>query len=332
MVRKSDWKRNPTKQNKVVIIDWGYKSSLQEKIVLEEAGYSLDVFNGDRLDRSGRIKFAKEAVGLFCRWTVIDGEFLLALPHLKAIVRYGVGYDNIDLGEASARSIRVCNVQGYANHSVSDHALALLFSCLRALPLGQQQITDNFSKPPIDRIFELQDKTLGIIGLGRIGGTFCQKVHGLFHRVIASDPYITDKRFTDFGAIKTNLPTLLAESHVISIHCCLTPETTHLLDKKAFRQMKQVPILINTARGPVIDEKALFDALERNLIHSAGLDVFEQEPPTSQLMPLINHPRLIATGHYAWYSDTALKNLQRRAADNMVKLLNGEIPEDCLNP
>jgi D-3-phosphoglycerate dehydrogenase len=318
-------------KNKVVIIDWGYKSFSYEKNILENAGYSLDVFGGNRSDRAGKMNFAKDAVGIFCRWTVIDEEFLNALSSLKAIVRYGVGYDNIDLEAATKRGIPVCNVQGYANHSVSDHALAFLFGCLRALPLGEKGIIKDFSKPPIYEIFELHDKTLGIIGLGRIGGTFCQKARSLFERVIASDPYIPDERFTELGAIKTDLPWLLSESNVISIHCCLTPETTHLIGRKQFRQMKKIPILINTARGPVIDEVVLLEALENNMIHSAGLDVFENEPPVGCSERLYKNPRVIATGHYAWYSDAALKNLQQRAAQNMLKLLQNKIPEDCLN-
>jgi len=317
---------------RVVIIDPGYASYDFERRVLEEAGYRLDVFEGDRHDRAGRLALAQGAEGLLVRWTEVDGDFLDALPGLRALVRYGVGYDNIDIGAASARDIRVCNVQGYANHSVSDHALALMLACARALPLGQRRFLSHYNQPPRDDLFELREATLGIVGLGRIGGTLCRKAQPLFARVLACDPYIPPSRFKELGAIACSLPTLLAESRVISLHCNLTPETTRLIDRNSFAAMRQRPILVNTARGPVVDEDALLDALDEGRIHGAGLDVYWEEPPPADRDPLIHHPRVVATGHYAWYSEAANAELQTRAAKNMVALLRGELPEDCLNP
>lgn len=318
--------------HKIVIIDTGYASYAYERQILEGAGYVLDIFQGERHDRQGKMAFAKNALGLLCRGTKIDVEFLDAAPTLKAVVRYGVGYDSIDLSAATTRGVRVANVQGYANHSVSDHALGLMFACVRALPLAQKVFKTQFSKPPRERLFEFNDKTLGIIGLGRIGGTLCKKAQSLFKCIFASDPYIPDERFTELGAIKTDLNTLLAESHVISLHCNLTTETTRLIDRKAFSQMQHRPILINTARGPVVDEDALLEALDKDQLHSAGLDVFCDEPPLANRDELLAHPHVIATGHYAWYSETAMIELQKRAAENMLMLLQGNIPEDCLNP
>ena len=324
--------KNALSNRRVVIIDTGYASYKYERKVLEDSGYVLDIFQGERHDRQAEMAFAKNAIGLLCRETRIDAEFLDAAPTLKAVVRYGVGYDSIDLSAATTRGIKVANVQGYANHSVSDHALGLIFACVRALPLAQKVFKTQFSKPPIERIFEFNDKTLGIIGLGRIGGTLCKKAQTLFKRILASDPYIPDERFIELEAIKTDLSTLLAESHVISLHCNLNEETTQLIDRKAFSQMLQRPIFINTARGPVVDEEALLGALESDQLHSAGLDVFCDEPPLANREELLAHPHVIATGHYAWYSETAMIELQKRAAENMVMLLQGNIPEDCLNP
>jgi len=324
--------KNALSIRRVAVIDAGYASYEYERKVLGDMGYVLDIFQGERNDHLGKMAFAKNAIGLFCRGTKIDAEFLNAAPALKAVVRYGVGYESIDLSAATARGIRVANVQGYANHSVSDHTLGLMFACVRALPLGQKVFKTHFLKPPIARLFEFHDKTLGIIGLGRIGGALCKKVQTLFKRVIASDPYIPDERFSELNAMKTDLSTLLAESHVISLHCNLTKETTQLINKKAFSQMHQKPILINTARGPVVDEEALLVALERDQLHSAGLDVFCDEPPLANRDKLLAHPHVIATGHYAWYSETAMIELQKRAAENMSMLLQGHIPEDCLNP
>jgi len=324
--------KNALSERRVVIIDTGYASYEYERKVLEDASYVLDIFQGKRHDRQGKMAFAKNAIGLLCRWTSIDAEFLDAAPTLKAVVRYGVGYDTIDLPAAMTRGVRVANVQGYANHSVSDHALALMFACVRALPLRQKVFKTQFSTPPRERLFEFHDKTLGIIGLGRIGGTLCKKTQTLFKRVLACDPYIPEARFIELGAVKTDLGTVLAESHVISLHCNRTEETTQLIDRTAFSQMQQRPILINTARGEVVDEEALLEALESDQLHSAGLDVFCDEPPLANCDELLAHPHLIATGHYAWYSETALIELQKGAAENMLMLLQGNLPEDCLNP
>lgn len=314
---------------RIAILDTGYDSYQYEQELFEKHGYILDIFPGESGDKKA---FARDAVGLLIRWTIIDDEFLNALPNLKAIVRYGVGYENIDLKAASAHGVKVANVQGYANHAVSDHAIALMYACARAIKSGGEKFHSNFGKAPTPRIFEFHDRTLGIIGLGRIGGTLCHKAKHLFKRVLAADPYIPDQRFIELGAIKSDLKTLLNESHVISLHCNLTDETRHLINHDAFRMMAQKPILINTARGDVIDEEALKFALDANLIHSAGIDVFHDEPPGNNLIPILNRPNVIATGHYAWYSETAMLELQKRAADNLLMLLQGQIPADCLNP
>jgi D-3-phosphoglycerate dehydrogenase len=309
----------------------GYNNYQYEKELFSQNGYDLKLYTGNPADRFEKARFASDATGILIRGTVIDTEFFKFAPKLKAVVRYGVGYDNVDIQEATRRKIKVANVQGYANHSVSDHAIALLYACTRSLTLGNQQIRTIFSRPPADDIFELHDKTIGIIGLGRIGKCFALKVRHLFKDVLASDPYIHDTEFKEAGAIKTDLRSLLTSCHVISIHCNLTEETNCLIDEAAFVQMKNRPVLINTARGPVVCQDALVEALNKNLIHSAGIDVFNDEPPTEKQEPLFNHPRAIVTGHYAWYSDASIKALQHRAADNLVKLLTGQYVEDQLN-
>ena len=318
-------------KNKVVVLDTGYESYAYEEKLLSDAGYRFILFEGDWHDQCAKIDFAKDAVGIFIRWTKIDDEFLSQMQHLQAIVRYGVGYDNIDLTAANKFNIKVANVQGYANHAVSDHALMLMYACARQLPLGQKLLRSEFGKPPAKNVFEFHDRTLGIIGLGRIGGTLAKKTRHLFSRILAADPYIDQARFTEIGAVQSSLEQLLLESDVISIHCNLTAETKRLLHQPQFRQMAKIPILINTARGPVIDEDDLTEALKSGLLHSAGIDVYWDEPPKENRNDLLNLPNVISTGHYAWYSTNAAIELQKRAADNLLMLLRGEIPEDCLN-
>jgi len=317
--------------SKIAVLDTGYDHYQYESDLLAQAGYELKVYQGSNDDHDAKIRFAADAAGLFVRWTQIDEVFITACPNLKVIIRYGAGYENIDINAASHKNISVANVGGYGNHSVSDHALSLIYANTRGLFRGNANFQSLFGSAPFDDMFELHRKTLGIIGLGRIGGTLANKAVGLFKNVIASDPYIPDSRFNDLSVEKVNLEDLLQQSHVISIHCNLTPETTHLINNKAFSKLGQKPYIINTARGPVIDTKALLKALENGQVRGAGLDVFDSELPAKIDQRILNHPRIIATGHYAWYSENSVDELQKRAAHNMASLLKGNKIEDCLN-
>jgi len=320
-----------TGARRVVVLDAGYDSYTGEREAAARVGAAFDIFDGDMWDRDGRIAFAQGAAGIYVRWTVVDAGFLDAAPSVKAVLRYGVGYDNVDIEAASARGVRVANVQGYANHSVSDHALALILACVRGLRMGMGQVRSNYFVSPRPHLPELKDMTLGIVGLGRIGGTLCAKVQGLFKRVLACDPYIVAERFASLGAVACDLPTLLAESDVVSIHCNLTDETRRMFDARALAHMPPTAILVNTARGPIVDEDALLEALKAERLFAAGLDVFCDEPPSSKCDELLAHPHVVPTGHYAWFSTAASQELQRRAAENMAAMLRGESPEDCLN-
>jgi len=317
---------------RIVVLDGGYRSYAREEALLDGLGYSLEVFEGGRHDREAKLEFAAGATGIFIRWTVLDDAAFAKIPSVKYVVRYGVGYDNINLDAACRRGVMVSNVQGYANDSVSDHALALMLACIRNLRSGGQQVLSRFGAPPRDSIMELHEMTVGIVGLGRIGSAFCGKVKPLVNRVIACDPYIPRERFGQVGAEPCPFERLLSESDVVSIHCNLTDETRCMFDVDAFARMHSNAILINTARGPIVDEEALLDALERGNLYGAGVDVFHDNPPLLNRRALLDHPHVVATGHYAWFSTRASRELQRRAAENMAAMLRGEIPVDCLNP
>ena len=317
---------------RVAVLDTGYESFAYEEQLLTRNGYQFDVWTGESSDVEGKLRFASGTNGLFIRWTEIDERVLERLPGLKAIVRYGVGFENIDVDAATRAGVKVCNVQNYGNHAVSDHALAMMYACARGLVRGEKSILEKFGAPPFRPIFEFHDKTIGIVGLGRIGGTLCGKVRHLFRRVLATDPFIDPSRFTDLGANEATFDELCAESDVISIHCNHTEATEGLFNEKAFSKMKRRPVLINTARGPIVDDAAIIAALDRDQIHSAGIDVYDTELAEELPNELLVHPRAITTGHYAWYSERSHVELQRRAADNLLAMLRAETPDDCLNP
>jgi D-3-phosphoglycerate dehydrogenase len=316
---------------KIAIIDTGYNDYAFEKDLLYSNGYDLQLFEGDKEDVDGRIALSKDAEAIFVRWTKINDTFLSKCPCLKVIVRYGAGYENIDLDAASRAGVKVANVGGYGNHSVSDHALSLIYACSRGLFQGVQSLQTNFGKPPFARVLELHRKTLGIIGMGRIGGTLATKAVHLFNNIRAYDPYIPDSRFTDLGVQKASFDALLRNSDVISLHCNLTNETRNMIHELAFEKMDKSPIIVNTSRGPVIESKALLNALNSGKVFMAGLDVFDSELPGEIPEEILTHPRIISTGHYAWYSENSIAELQKRAAQNMVALLEGKKIEDLLN-
>jgi D-3-phosphoglycerate dehydrogenase / 2-oxoglutarate reductase len=322
---------NLIKLETIAIIDTGYESYKYEHELFNGASSRLIIFDGDPSDIAAKARFCKNVTGILVRGTKVDKTFMDQAPNLRAISRYGSGYENIDLEEATKRDIRVSNVQGYGNHSVSDHAISLMYACSRRLLQGVQTLREKFGKPPSTDLFEFHDKTLGIIGLGRIGSHLAVKAVTLFDKIVACDPYITDRKFRNYKVTKCSLPVLLEKSHVISIHCNLTTETHQMINSSSFSAMKNRPVVINTARGSIVDSGALVAALENNTVHSAGIDVFETEPPGKDQNILINHPQVIATGHYAWYSDTASGELQKRAADNLLAMLRGKMISDGLN-
>ncbi len=317
---------------KIKVLDTGYDSFAYEQSLFESYGYSFEIFAGEKGDVAGKIDFASDADGLLVRWTEIDGAFLAAMTNLRAIVRYGVGYENIDLEAVNSTRVKVANVQGYGNHAVSDHALGLMYACNRMLTQGQKEIRTNFGAPPDKSILEFHESTLGIIGLGRIGSTLCKKAVHLFDKVIANDPYISDYRFTVLGAESVPLEQLMEQSDVISIHCNHTEETEGLLNERTFAFATKCPIIINTARGPVIDQDSLLKALNHKQIKRAGIDVFDTELADELPDALVDHPSIISTGHYAWYSERSHRELQKRAADNLLAMLQGVATKDCLNP
>lgn len=318
--------------SKIKVLDTGYDSFAYEQQLFESNGHCFEIFSGEKGDVDGKIAFASDADGILIRWTEIDAHFLSTLKKLKAIVRYGVGYENIDLIAINKTNVKVANVQGYGNHAVSDHALALMYACNRMLLKGQKGVKTKFGDPPGKRILEFHECTLGIIGLGRIGGTLCQKAVHLFQKVIASDPNIPENRFGELGAGKVSLEDLMQQSDVISIHCNLTEETKGLLNDRKLSIADRCPILINTARGPIIEQNSLLKALDNHQILRAGIDVFNTELAHELPDEVLKHPSIISTGHYAWYSARSHRELQKRAADNLLAMLQGDTPEDSLNP
>jgi D-3-phosphoglycerate dehydrogenase len=271
-----------------------------------------------------------EADALLVQYGLLTRRVIEGLPRLRLVVRYGVGVDGVDLTAATERGIPVANVPDYGTDEVANHAVALLLALARKITRLDRQTRagrwDVFEAQPIHR---LAGRTVGIVGCGRIGSRVARKLGGFDVRLLGHDPYI--KEFPP-GVQPARLETLLAESDYVTLHCPLTAGTRHLIDGPALARMKPGAILVNTARGGIVDTAALAEALEQGRLAGAGLDVTEQEPP-DRASSLFRMEQVIVTPHAAWYSEEGRSDLKRRVAEEAVRVLRGgEPPRNCVNP
>ena len=258
------------------------------------------------------------------------------LSDLKVVSRYGVGYDRVDLEAATEHGVVVANVRtgGVFDHEMSNHTMLLVLACVKKLiPLDRVGKSARWGdrRSIIWPMIHVDGQILGIIGLGDIGKMTADKARAFDLSVIANDPYITPEVAAAHGAELVELEYLLRESDFVSIHCPLTPETHALLGEREFQMMKPTAYLINTARGPIVDERALIKALREGWIAGAGLDVMEKEPPDPD-NPLLAMENVIVTPHCAGKSDKATFNVRRKAAENVAHVLTGRWPDSVVNP
>ena len=265
---------------------------------------------------------------------------LEACPNLKVVSRMGVGVDSIDLDAATELGILACNVPGVNTAEVADHAMAMLLSITRrihdAVPAMREGTWSSDRPGTVQRFHQrarrIAGHTVGIIGFGDIGRGFAARVRGFGpSRVVAYDPYVPATTAEIFGVEMLSLEELLAQSDFVSIHCSATAETRHLINADTLALMKPTAILVNTARGPIVDGGALADALEAGAIEAAALDVTEVEPidPDDRLLKLAN---CIVTPHIAGFSPTFLEQCPIRQAENVIRVLTGEAPHGLANP
>ena len=263
------------------------------------------------------------------------------LTRCRAIVRCGTGYDQIDLVAAGQRGIPVCNVPDYGVDEVADHAIALALACNRRLLVAERRLRAGLAPwdyHAVEPVFRLSEATMGIIGLGRIGTATAMRARGLRMRVLACDPYLRPGLDKAVGVTMVELDELLAESDIISLHVPLTDETRGMIDAAALRKMKPGAILVNTARGAVVDDQALAAALREGRIGGAGLDVLPAEPPraTDPLIALwqeqVNPPvNLVLTPHTGFYSESGMVEMRVKAADEVARALTGRPLRNCVN-
>jgi len=272
--------------------------------------------------------------GLLCLLTdTIDEEVISSEPNLKMIASYAVGYNNIDVKAATKRGIPVSSTPGVLTDATAEMAWALLFSVARRVAKGDKFTRSGKFKgwdPMLMLGQEITGKTLGIIGAGRIGTCFALKSKGFNMKILYVDSKTNEILENELGAKKVELNALLKKSDFISLHVPLLSSTHHLIGEQELRMMKKTAVLINTSRGPVIDEKALVKALKDGWIFGAGLDVYENEPHVEkELLKLSN---VVLQPHSASATVESRTKMAIMAAENMLAGLKGEMPPNCVNP
>ncbi len=306
--------------------------------VLTDAG--LNVIHRPCETEDEVIETARDADALLVHlWPLTPRRVLEALPKMKAISRHGVGVDSIDLEGATELGICVCNTPGVNTTEVADHAMALLLSITRCIPMLNAGVkqgwwSDNMGalQAMHDDVTRIAGKVVGIIGLGNIGRAFSTRVRGFSpSKIIASDPYVPQTVGDLYGVQMVDLDTLLAESDFITIHTPSNEETHHLINRETLGKMKPTVVFVNTSRGPVVDEVALNAALENGEIAAAGIDVTDVEPLPAD-SPLLQQDNLVITPHYAGFSEASKEAGAFRWPDNLVRVLSGRQPHGLANP
>ncbi|WP_101912361.1 hydroxyacid dehydrogenase [Megasphaera vaginalis (ex Bordigoni et al. 2020)] len=299
--------------------------------VLEKAGVDVVITNsGEPADMLPELK---DADGVIIRIGRIDKATMEQCPKLKVIARPGVGVDDVDVAGATELGIPVVIAPGANTRSVAEHSMAMMFACAKDMLHSDQEMRKgNFGVRSSYKAYELFGKTLGLIGYGHIGGDFAEMATGIGMKVLVYDPFISKEAVEKQGyGYRETVEDILKEADVISIHTPLTPETKNMIGEKEIALMKSDAILINCARGGIVDEAALDKALSENRIHSAGTDVVVHEPidPND---PLFTHDNIIVTPHMAGQTREAASGVATMAAEGAVAVVNGMKWDKVCNP
>ena len=273
----------------------------------------------------------RDADAILVTYAKLPGDLLRQLRRCKAIGRFGLGVDNIDIAAAAELGITVTYVPDYCMQEVSDHAMALLLALARKVPLSNALVqAGRWDMPAVVPIHRLAGRVLGLVGFGNIPRALAPKAKAFGLRVVAHDPNVSQHALAAVGVESVSFDRLLDISDFVSIHSPLTPQTRHQIGKRELARMKRTAFLINTARGAIVDETALTRALQRGQIAGAGLDVFEHEP---QVTPaLLKMASVVATPHLGSAVVEVREQMANIVVDNILALLGGKTPPNCINP
>ncbi|HEY7450700.1 MAG TPA: C-terminal binding protein [Vicinamibacterales bacterium] len=276
------------------------------------------------------LRLATGADGLLVTYAKITSDMIRQLTRCRIISRFGIGVDNVDLDAATSAGIVVTKVPDYCIDEVSDHTLALLLALIRKIPSSNARVhAGQWQMKAVVPIHRLRGTVLGLLGFGRIPRLVAPKAQSFGIKVVAHDPFVPQEIFARASVEPVDFGQLLKVSDYVSIHSPLLPETQNLFSDDVFKQMKPGAYLVNTARGPIVDQAALARALDAGYVGGAALDVLPQEPPSGS--PLFGRDNVIVTPHTSFYSEESLVELQTRAAEEVARVLTGQAPQNPVN-
>lgn len=261
----------------------------------------------------------------------MNAEFLEKLEKCKLIIRYGIGYDNIDIKKAAELGITVCNAPNYGVTDVAEHALSLMLSCAKRLTYMNDCIREEmWSTGAMGSSVRLSGKTVGFVGFGKIAKCVCERTNAFKMKPLVYDPYVNEETLLEYGATVADFDTILKESDIVTLHLPLNEKTKHMITMNELQKMKNTAILINTSRGGLVKEADLIKALSEGIICGAGLDVFEDE--SGKLDKSVFTMKNVAlTPHVAWNTKEAMESLHIEVTENVIKYLDGKKPDSIVN-
>lgn len=320
-------------RKKVIIAEHIDESGIK---VLEDSNLVETIYYDDSsISEKELYRALKEASAVIVRIKDFKREMIQMASKLEIISKHGVGYDNIDVAAATERKIPVTITSEANSDSVADHTLALMLALSRNLLKADIELKkDCFTRREHYTGLELEGKVAGIIGLGRIGTRVAKRCsQGFGMKVLAYDPFISAEYAGGFNSeLLNDLESLLKASAFVTIHTPLTPLTENMIGEKELQMMKTDAFILNTARGGIINESALYQALKQNWIKGAGLDVFVKEPPTPDENPLLGLDNVLVTPHIAGGAKEAARKMATHAAEEILLVLGGKRPKNPINP
>ena len=319
----------------VVITDFDFDNVSLETEILEAAGAEVVALQAKR--EEDLFEVAPDCAAMMNQYAKIGQKTITRMQKCEVIARYGVGVDIVDVDTATEQGILVTNVQNYCTEEVADHAVALWLTLARKLPdYDRATHAGVWQWQSGQPVYRLRGRTMGIVSLGKIGQAIVSRVQAFGVDVIAYDPYLTAEVAAGLGVELVSKADLLARSDYILMQAPMTPDTHHFLSDAEFAAMKPGTILVNTGRGPTVDNKALYRALSEGHLAAVGLDDLEEEPAkranwTPDDNPIFTLPNVLVTPHAAYYSEESIRAARVTAATQVAKVLTGQKPDYTVN-
>jgi D-3-phosphoglycerate dehydrogenase len=324
------------KKLKVVVTDYIEDDLEWEAGEMEKAGIEFEALQLKFKPEAEVLAKIGDADVIVVNMVKFDASLISKLKKCKLLIRHGIGYDNVDVEACTKAGITFAYQPDYCVDDVAEHAIALIFACVRKVPQSRKTLEESSAKGQWDfsaifPIYRMDGKTLGIMGLGRIGSAVFRKLKGFGMRIIGCDPYLSEARKAALSGIEwVDRETLFRESDYITLHTPANAETRRMVNEETLSLMKPTAYLVNTSRGPVVDAEALADALRSDKIAGAGIDVFDVEPPPLS-HPLFGLQNCILTPHLAWASVESGWDIRKSIVNDILAFQSGKAPRNVVN-